>query len=504
MTLDSDATAVASLALGALALPLADVLLARKRSLLGAQLTRERRGSYLAFATGLTIAIALLFTLASDGTGLPLDPNQPLATFDGLSRFLGAVTLGTALLTVLSTNRYLAGAGTRHGEYYALLLASLLGLVLLPACTHMVSLYLALELASVPGYALAGIRRDSPRGSEAALKAFLAGSVSSAVLLYGAALLYGATGELALLEIGLALDPGEPLALLGGGLVLIGLAGKLAIVPFHQWSPDTFEGAPVGVVAFLATAWKIAVLGALVRVLTLALAPAEEAFQAVLWALAALSMTLGNLAALVQRNTKRMFAYAGLAHLGYVVLGLRVGGAEGTAAVLFFLLAYAPAALGTFAAISALARDGRESDRLEDLAGLFRRQPLLALALAVCVFSLIGVPGTAGFVAKFQLFSVSLSQGVAAGDTGLVLLTALALANVALSAVFYLRVPVALFMREDSGTGPGGTPGSLDRAVLAGCAWAVLILGIAPQDAGVIVPGGDLLRLAQGAAGALY
>ena len=504
MTLDPGLAAASSLALGALGMPLAELLLERKRTLLGAQLTRERRGTYMALACGLTIAAALVLTLASDPTARPLDPERPLVVFDGLSRFLGAVTLATALLTVFSSSQSLAAARPNHGEYYALLLASLLGLVLLPACTHMLSLYLALELASLPGYALAGIRRASPRGNEAALKAFVTGSISSATLLYGAALLYGATGEFSLFEIGLELEPDDRRALLGGGLVLIGLSGKLAVVPFHQWAPDTCEGAPTSVAAFLVTAWKVAVLGALVRVLTLALAPLGEAFHAVLWVMAALSMTLGNLAALVQRNTKRMLAYTGLAHIGYALVGLLVGGAGGTAALLFYLLAYAPAALGAFAALSALAREGREFDRLEDLVGLFRSQPLVSLSLAVCIFSLIGVPGTGGFIAKFQLFSVALSQGVALEDTGLVALTVLALANVAFSAVVYLRVPAALFMREVPAAPPGGTPSSFDRVVLVSCAAAALILGLAPQDAGLVVPGVDLLRLAQVAAAALY
>jgi NADH-quinone oxidoreductase subunit N len=357
---------------------------------------------------------------------------------------------------------------------------------------------------SIPIYALVALRRDSLNAGEAALKYFLIGSFASALLLYGCALLYGASGSLKLREIGARFDPSQALPLLGAGLVLIGLAFKIATVPFHQWVPDTYQGAPSPVTGFMATAVKVTAFGALARVLVLALSPVADTLYPVLWFLAAASMTVGNLMALLQNNVKRLLAYSSIAHAGYIMVGILVGGSAGMAAVLFYLLAYVFMTLGAFAVVGVLARDGDERDRIDDLAGLIHSQPLAAITLSLCAFSLLGLPGTAGFIGKLRLFGSAVERGLATGDTSLVVLVVIAVINTAVSAVYYLRLPAVMFMAPRAqGSAEPSAPGSLERIVLWICAAAILALGILPHDLFWRLGDLDVLRLSDLAAAAL-
>jgi NADH-quinone oxidoreductase subunit N len=489
-------------ALAALGLPLVEVTLARRGALLGRALTRARRGTYLAFLAAFALLAALLLLLAASGEPAP---PEALVACDAVASFLGAGVLIAALLVVLASSQYLADVRANHGEYYALVLASVVGMLLLCAAVHLVMLVIAAELASLPIAALVVLRRDALRAHEAALKYFATSALASGALLYGTALLYGATGELALREIGVALDPENPLALSGAGLVLAGLAFKVGSVPFHQWLPDTSEGAPTPLAAWLSTGLRIAGFAALIRVLQLALQPASDLLYAPLWAMAAASMLLGNLMALVQTGARRMLAWAAVAQAGYALLGLLVGGPEGVAAVLFFLLALSFPMLGAFAAVGVLARGGRDRDRLDELAGLARAQPFVASALAVCALALLGVPGTAGFAARFGLVSAAVARALATGDGWLLALAVIALLGALLTAVYVLRLGLALFARAPLPGAELGGAGTFDRVVLAVCALASLALGLAPHDAlALLVPGVDLVRLAQVAAAALH
>ena len=489
--------------LGVLLLPLVHVLLERAPALLGRPLTPEARGTYLAALSALFLAAGLVLTLASFGQLRVFNPAKPLVSLDPVTAFLNTSILIAALLTVLASSKFLADVRANHGEYYTLILSSVVGMLFMTAATDLLVLFLSLELMSIPIYALVAMRRDSLHAGEAALKYFLIGSFASALLLYGCALLYGATGSLQLREIGARFDPSQPLPLLGAGLVLIGLAFKIATVPFHQWVPDTYQGAPSTVTGFMATAVKVTAFGALARVLGLALVPVADTLYPVLWVLAAASMTVGNLMALLQSNVKRLLAYSSIAHAGYIMVGVLVGGSAGMAAVLFYLLVYVFMTLGAFAVVGVLARDGDERDRVDDLAGLIHSQPLAAITLSLCAFSLLGLPGTAGFIGKLRLFGAAVERGLATGDSTLVVLVVVAVVNTAISAVYYLRLPAVMFMSPRAqGSPEPSTPGSLERIVLWICAAAILALGILPHD---LFGNGslDVLRVTELAASAL-
>jgi NADH-quinone oxidoreductase subunit N len=492
-----------AVATGVLLLPLVHVLLERTPSLLGRPLGREARGTYLAALAAAFLLAGLVLTLASFDQLRVFDPASPLVSLDSVTAFLNAAVLIAALLTVLSSTQFLGDVRAHHGEYYTLVLSSVVGMMFMTAATDLLVLFLALELMSIPVYALVALRRDSMHSGEAALKYFLIGSFASALLLYGSALLYGTTGSLDLREIGARFDPGQPISLAGAALVLIGLAFKIASAPFHQWVPDTYQGAPSSVSAFMATAVKVTAFGALARVLALALPPISDALYPVLWVLAAASMTVGNLMAILQNNSKRLLAYSSIAHAGYVLVGILVGGPQGLAAVLFYLLAYVFMTFGAFAVVGVLARDGDERDRVDDLAGLARSQPLAAITLSLCAFSLLGIPGTAGFIGKLRLFGAAVERGLATGETSLVVLVVIAVLNTAVSAVYYLRLPAVMFMApRPAGSAEPSAPGSLERVVLIVCCLAVLGLGLLPHGA----PGSgtlDVLRLADLAAAAL-
>jgi NADH-quinone oxidoreductase subunit N len=493
-----------AVACGVLLLPLVHVLLERTPAMLGRPLTPEARGTYLAALSALFLSAGLLLTLASFGERRVFDPASPLVELDPVTAFLNTSVLIAALLTVLASSRFLADVQANHGEYYTLLLSSVVGMMFMTAATDLIVLFLSLELMSIPIYALVALRRDSAQAAEAALKYFLIGSFASALLLYGSALLYGATGSFDLREIGARFDPAQPLPLLGAGLVLIGLAFKIATVPFHQWVPDAYQGAPTTVTGFMATAVKVTAFGALARVLALALGPVAATLYPVLWVLAVASMTVGNLMALLQSNVKRLLAYSSIAHAGYILVGFLAGGSEGLAAVLFYLLVYTFMTLGAFAVVSVLARDGEERDRVEDLAGLIHSQPLAAITLALCSFSLLGLPGTAGFIGKLRLFGTAVERGLANGDTSLVVLVVIAVVNTAISAVYYLRLPAVMFMsNRAAGSTEPSAPGSLERVVLWVCAAAIVALGILPHDLFLGGPHVDVLGLAGLAASAL-
>ncbi len=495
-------------ALGVLVLPMFEVLLLRTPVLLGQRVSAARRGTYLATASVLFLAVSLLLTLnAFSQPPRVFNPENPMVRMDGVALFLCAVVLIGAILSVLASSKYLEHIHSNWGEFYTLVLSSVTGMMFLVAASDLIMLFLALELMSIPVYALAGFRRASLRSNESAVKYFLIGSFASGVLLYGSALLYGATGSLVLDEIATNFDPENALDLVGAGLLLIGLAFKVSAVPFHQWAPDTYEGAPTTISAFMATAVKVAAFGALLRVVSVALAPVSESVYGVLWVLAALSMTVGNVMALIQRNLKRMLAYSSIAHAGYALIGVLAGGADGTQAVLVYLLTYTFMTVGAFTVISVLTRDGEEHDRVDDFAGLSQTRPGLAAVMSLCMFSLLGMPGTAGFIGKFLVFSAAVKVGLATGNSSLVWLVVIAVLNSAVSLGYYLRVPAVMYFHPPRETPlPAGNATFFEGLVLASCAAAVILLGFLPQDAlpGVSallqMPDVNVLQLASDAA----
>jgi NADH-quinone oxidoreductase subunit N len=378
---------------------------------------------------------------------------------------------------VLLSPSYLRAPGAERGEYYALLLFSVVGMMGLGACLELVSLFVALEIMSVALYALAGLHRDRPESQESAMKYFITGSFSSAFLLYGVALLYGASGSTSMARIAAAVAAAGPstatLALLGTGLLLVGFGFKVASVPFHMWAPDVYEGAPTTVTALMAAGVKTAAFAALVRVLTQAVPGLAGDWKPAVVVLSLITMVVGNLGALAQTNLKRMLAYSSVAHAGYLLSALVAAPEVAAAAVLFYLVAYAAVNLGGFGAFAALARDGREPLSLSDVAGLARRRPLLAAALTVFLISLTGVPVSGGFVGKFYLFS-------AAVNGGWVTLAVVGMLMSVVSAYYYLRVVVAMYMREPMGEDTWAPLGAGSALALGLATGVVLFLGVYP------------------------
>jgi len=369
---------------------------------------------------------------------------------DGLTVFFTVLLCAIGAVAVLLSWDYVKRTRIHHGEYYALLLCATLGMIVMAGANDLITMFLGLELMSLSLYVLVGFRRNSLESNEAALKYFLLGAFASGFLLYGIALLYGATGTTSLPRMAafLAGTPlhHDPLLLVGGLLLLAGLLFKVAAVPFHMWTPDAYEGAPTSVTAFMSAGAKAAAFAALLRFSLRVLGDAPIAWGPVLSVIAVLTMTVGNVTALLQTNLKRMLAYSSIAHAGYVLVAVIAGGTAGASAALFYLAVYAAMNLGAFGVLTLLGRGTQEPVLMADVAGLGFRRPWLGLALTVFMLSLGGIPPTAGFMGKVYVFGTAL-------QAGLVPLVVIGVLNSVVSVFYYLRVTVALYMEE-----PGGEP----------------------------------------------
>lgn len=398
-------------------------------------------------------------------------------SLDPFSLFFSSLFLLIAALTILISTNYLEREEIHRGEYYALLLFATLGMMLLAKGMDLVVLFLGLETLSISLYTLAGFMRARLRSNESALKYLLLGAFASGFLLYGIAFLYGATGTTNLKKVAVFLGKGAPLSdpflFIGAGLLIVGFGFKVATVPFHMWAPDVYEGAPTSVTAFMIAGTKAAAFSAFLRIFLYSLAPLKPNWSAVLWVLAVLTMTLGNVVAIAQQNIKRMLAYSSIAHAGYILVAVVAGGELGGSSILFYLLAYALMNLGAFAVVILLGQKGEENLNLPDYAGVGYRHPLPALAMAIFMFSLAGIPPTAGFMGKFYVFSAA----VKAGYIGLAIIGVL---NSVVSVFFYLRVTVMMYMREPRAeVGPIYTPPALAAALVI-AVWGTLQLGLFP------------------------
>jgi NADH-quinone oxidoreductase subunit N len=348
-------------------------------------------------------------------------------------------------LTLLMSMSYLELTDIRTGDYYALVLFATVGMVLMATGTDLIVIFLGLETMSMAAYVLAGISRREVRSNEAALKYFLLGAFATGFLLFGIALLYGATGSTTLAVIAgrIAKAGTQQPALVTAAiaLLMVGFAFKVAVVPFHLWAPDVYEGSPTAVTALMAVGIKSAGFAAFVRVFLHTLAQLSADWNGVLWVLAVLTMTVGNVTALLQKNIKRMLAYSSIAHAGYLLVGMVAGGELGGSAVLFYLLAYAFMTLGAFAVVIAIGRHGQPNENIDDYAGIGFRSPFLGLAMAIFMLSLAGFPPLAGFVAKFFIFS-------AAVKSGYVYLAVIGMLNSVASVYYYFAVLVRMYMVE--------------------------------------------------------
>ncbi len=412
---------------------------------------------------------------------------QRMLALDDFALFFNLIfCVATALVLLLSVD-YLRREGAELGEYYVLILFAALGMMLMAAATDLLVVFLGLELMSLSLYVLAGFFRARPTGNESAMKYFLLGAFASGFFLYGIALLYGAAGTTNLGRLAQALaTPGaarDPVILGGLALLLVGFGFKTSVVPFHQWVPDVYEGAPTAVAALIATGSKAAAFGALLRVL-IAMRVLQGDWLALLWVLAVLTMTVGNVVALVQSNLKRMLAYSSIAHVGYMLVGITAGLGPGTPPVLFYLVVYSIASVGAFGVILLLEREGEEAVDIGAYGGLAVRHPVLALLLTVFMLALVGMPPTAGFVGKFYLFGAAIRGGF-------VWLAVIAVLNSVVAAYYYLRLIVYMYMREPEGPEPRAAVTPAAGLALAICAWVTFQLGIWP---------GPVLALAQRAA----
>lgn len=462
--------------------------------------------------------IVPLMTLAALGAGLGLsiwqwDSSESVIAgalrVDTLALGLTGLMIISAMLTVVLSWRAVAPREAAHGEYYAMLLTAVAGMSVLVQAQNLVTLFLGLELLSIPLYVLCATEMRRASSLEAGLKYLIVGSVGSATLLYGLALIYGATGRTDFDAIAQALNVagspvGDPLFLTGMALVLVGLAFKASVAPFHQWTPDVYEGAPTPVTAFMATATKVAALGVLIRFFDVALINAQTDWAPAVAALATITIVVGNVGAIGQTSVKRLLAWSSVAQAGYMLAGIVVGTQLGIEATVFYLAGYLVMNVAAFAVILARARETGLGDAIQALEGIGATKPLLAWPMTIAMLGLAGIPGTAGFVGKFFLID-------AAVDGDYAWLAIVIVIGSAISLAYYLRVIAAMWMRpsprnvpvlaggsseatpEDAPAGPR-TAGWEVTAVAVVCAAATIALGIVP---------GPVFDLAQDAASSM-
>jgi NADH-quinone oxidoreductase subunit N len=397
---------------------------------------------------------------------------------DNFGLFVTFTLLIVGLLSIAISGPTIERESLPGGEYYALMMFAVAGMILMATATDLLVIFLALEVLSLAVYVLTGIRRQSAASTEAALKYFLLGAFSSAFFLYGIAFTYGLTGSTRLDRVGSlmaahAVTP-SPMQLLAVGLLLVGFAFKVAAVPFHMWTPDAYEGAPPAVTGFMSTGVKAAAFAAFVRVFLSAFEPLRGDWSAIIWIVAAATMIVGTVVGVAQSNVKRMLAYSSIGHGGYLLTAMLAANDVGKGAVLFYLLTYAVTNLGAFGVIAVLESRERPNDRVDDYAGLWTERPGLAALMTIFLLSLGGFPPLAGFVAKWYVFSAAIK----AGYTGLAIIGVL---TSVVSVFFYLRIVVKMYMtpREDGALAVPPTPLVAGAALVVSAA-AIFYLGILP------------------------
>jgi len=394
--------------------------------------TRKEQAELVLWAAVLVLALAGVFVLRESGT-ITLFSDSFIV--DPFARALKLLTLTGSAVTLIMSIDYWRGEGRLKFEFPILVLLATTGMLMMISANDLIALYVGLELQSLALYVVAAFDRRSAKSSEAGIKYFVLGALSSGMLLYGASLIYGFTGSTLFTDIAAAVQPsGANLGLIFGLVFLMtGFAFKISAVPFHMWTPDVYEGAPTPVTAFFAAAPKLAAFALTVRTLLAAFPSVTHEWQQIVTFLAIASMALGSFAAIGQRNIKRLMAYSSIGHMGYALVGLAAGTAEGVQGVIVYLAIYLAMTLGTFACILAMRRHGRMVEDIDQLAGLSTTSPMMAFLLAMLLFSLAGIPPLAGFFAKFYVFLAAINAG----------LYALAVIGVLLSVVgayYYLRI----------------------------------------------------------------
>ncbi len=426
--------------------------------------------------------LSLLGVLAASALTMKLQ-GDAWTTFSGMyvvdnfGMFFKLICLLGLGMTILVSVKYNQDEGIDAGEYYAMLLFATSGMFFMISGSDMITIFMGLEVMSIALYILAGYTRARTLSNEASMKYFILGAVSSAILLYGMALMYGATGSTKLEAIGAAISADSVninVLILGAVLMLVGFGFKVAAVPFHMWTPDVYQGAPAPVTGFMSAGPKAAAFAAFLRVFNEALPALQADWWVLIWILAVLTMTLGNLAALMQNDVKRMLAYSSIAHAGYILVGFVAGGELGSSSILFYMLVYTFMNIGAFAVVTVVSRAGEKKTAISDYTGLGYKYPLMAIVLVIFLFALAGIPPTSGFMGKLYIFLAALKQGY-------VFLAIIAVLNSVVSVYYYLRLSVVMYMRDEKAEDlPALNFAPSLVAALAIAVYGSLWLGVAP------------------------
>ena len=408
-----------------------------------------------------------------------LDVFNKLYTIDAYGTFFKAIFLIILTLVTFISLRYTKREKICSGEYYALLMFGVLGMMVMVSSHSFITIFIGLEVMSISIYILCALLRSNLKSVESSLKYFLLGAFATSFLLYGMALIYGSTGIIDVVELKQYLLMRQPFAhqmfIIGLGLLIVGFGFKIASVPFHMWTPDVYEGAPTPITAYMATGVKAAAFGALVRVFYTALLPfGPLGWTNIIWIIAVLTMTVGNITALVQRDIKRMLAYSSIAHAGYILVAFITGDRELISSVLFYLLVYTFMNIGAFTAVIALGRKGEENTDIDSYAGLGTRHPFIALCMSIFLLSLAGIPPLAGFAGKFYVFSAAIKAQY-------YWLAIIGVLNSVVAVYYYLRVMMYMYFKD-----PLRELGSIDIApqysiTMLICVWALIHMGVFPR-----------------------
>jgi NADH-quinone oxidoreductase subunit N len=404
-------------------------------------------GAYGGERTNFAVSTGAIVLLVVAAIAVVMLPAGRLSTFGGsfvvddFARFVKVLAFGGTAVAILMSFDYVRRAGMRKFEYPILMLLSAVGMGMLISATDLIALYLGLELMSLSLYVIAAIDRDSVKSTEAGLKYFVLGALSSGMLLYGASLVYGATGHVSFAGIAQAAPQGGLALTFGLVFLLAGLCFKVSAVPFHMWTPDVYEGAPTPVTAFFAAAPKVAAMAVFVRATMTAFPTVTVQWQQIVVFVSIASMALGSFAAIGQTNIKRLLAYSSIGHMGFALVGLAAGTPEGVQGVLIYIAIYVAMTLGTFACVLSMKRAGGMVENISDLAGLSRTSPMMAFLLAMLMFSLAGIPPLAGFFAKFYVF-------IAAINAGLYALAVIGVLTSVVGAYYYLAIVKTMYFDE--------------------------------------------------------
>jgi NADH-quinone oxidoreductase subunit N len=436
---------------------------------------RSQQAQLAFFLTQIALIGAAGFALSTHWGAEPMLTFNGMYVSDSLAGLLKAAIAGLSALTLAYSRDYLRQRGLLKGEFYLLALIATLGMFVMASAASLLVLYMGLELLSLSLYAMVAFDRDSRMGSEAAMKYFILGALSSGILLYGMSMVYGAAGSLLIVDVAAAVAIGDNLLLMAFGMtfVLVGVAFKFGAAPFHMWIPDVYEGAPTAVTAFLGSAPKVAALALFLRLLAEGLGDLHDQWQLMAIILAVVSLAVGNLFALMQTNLKRMLAYSTISHIGFLFLGLIAGTDEGYAAALFYAISYGIMAAGPFGMIILLSGKGFEAEMIEDMRGLNERHSGLAFVMLLLMFSMTGIPGTVGFYAKWLVLQSLI-------EAELMWLAIVAVVFAVIGALYYLRVLKAVYFdRLDAPSAVEAPTGQ--KLVIAGNGALVLGLGLFPD-----------------------